>query len=324
MHETVLSQDEILEEIVEHIAEESVDELDRRSEEGASHYQEMMAMLTGGSRPPLSQEEEAELLARRDAGDSSAMHALVCSQLKYLIHLSRECARSYRGEVDEEFLQDLVQEGAIGLIQAVKRYDPGIAKESGTTLTTYCRSWIKKYVMLAMRDQGKTIALPDDVIRSITLIRTKKNELRDLLCREPADEEICFALEGSIPLAEIRELIKWDSYQKTVGLTWDENRDDENDPTQLISEEDSDPELLLESKDLLAAVRNAMDELPEVDQLIIKMTFGIDGEHKSNARQIIKAMKERLPGCAGMTPAAVSQRKAKALQKLKERLGAYV
>jgi len=132
-----------------------------------------------GQAKLLSREEEIELASRIQRGDEQAREQMITGNLRLVVRI----ARDYEGLGLP--LLDLINEGNIGLMKGVERFDPKKAKFS-----TYAAWWIKQAIKRALANQTKTIRLPVHVVDKLAQIRKAEMRLRELLEREPTDEEI--------------------------------------------------------------------------------------------------------------------------------------
>src|ERR1043166_8995976 len=133
-----------------------------------------------GKIPLLTQEQEAELAARVQEGDSEARAAMIKSNLRLVVKIAHDYANLGLP------LLDLISEGNIGLIHAVERFD--VAK--GAKLSTYAAWWIRQSVKRALANQGKTIRLPIHLANKVSKMRRVSLQMSDELGREPTDDEL--------------------------------------------------------------------------------------------------------------------------------------
>src|SRR5262245_22842600 len=128
----------------------------------------------------LTPEEEIMLAKRIKRGDEKAREQMIKANLRLVVKI----ARDYEGQGLP--LLDLINEGNIGLMKGVERFDP----KKGAKLSTYASLWIKQSIRRALSNQSKTIRLPDHVVDKVAHIRRAEMKLHELLDREPTDEEI--------------------------------------------------------------------------------------------------------------------------------------
>ena len=149
-----------------------------------------------GSGPLLTREEERELARRKDAGDDAARQRLIESNLRLVMSVARNYARA------DVPLLDLIQEGNLGLMRAVEKFDYKL----GYKLSTYATWWIRQSITRALIDQGRTIRLPIHVAEEVRKLLRSRRQLAQKLNREPTLPEL--AAEASQPEERVRELLE--------------------------------------------------------------------------------------------------------------------
>lgn len=179
-------------------------------------------------RPLLNPEEEMELLERAQTGDEEAIARLVESNLRLVVNIARRYVRSGIS------LEDLVQEGALGLMKAIEHFD----LSRGLRFSTYAVHWIRQSVGRAADAQMNMIRLPNHAIDSLRKIERTRNELRASQGREPTDEEIAARLD--MPLQKVRRLAGYARGNYSI----DYRNSDGQFPLEnlLVSPEEADPE----------------------------------------------------------------------------------
>src|SRR5438128_3266729 len=148
-----------------------------------------------GDGPLLTREEERELARRKDAGDEAAKRKLIESNLRLVMSITRHYTRAGVP------LLDLIQEGNLGLIRAVEKFD----YRMGYKLSTYATWWIRQSVTRALADQGRTIRLPVHVAEQVRRLMRARRVLTQKLNRDPTPEEL--AHESGFPLARVHQLL---------------------------------------------------------------------------------------------------------------------
>jgi RNA polymerase primary sigma factor len=149
-----------------------------------------------GSGPLLTREEERELARRKDAGDDAARRRLIESNLRLVMSVARNYARA------DVPLLDLIQEGNLGLMRAVEKFDYKL----GYKLSTYATWWIRQSITRALVDQGRTIRLPLHVADEVRRLLRARRQLAQKLNREPTLPEL--AAEAKQPEDRVHELLE--------------------------------------------------------------------------------------------------------------------
>jgi RNA polymerase primary sigma factor len=227
-----------------------------------------------GQTKLLTPEEEIKLAARIKRGDSRAREEMIKANLRLVVKIAREY---------EDYgvpLLDLINEGNIGLMKAVERFDPA----KGAKLSTYAAWWIKQAIRRALSNQSKTIRLPVHVGDKLVHMRRAAVRLHEELGREPTDEELAKALETTA--ARINELrnagARPSSLDAPIG-----GDDDSNPFGDIIGDEKADtPYEQLEDKTNTALVRELVNKLPEREATILRYRFGLDGDDERTLEEV--------------------------------------
>ena len=149
-----------------------------------------------GSGPLLTREEERELARRKDAGDDAARQRLIESNLRLVMSVARNYSRA------DVPLLDLIQEGNLGLMRAVEKFDYKL----GYKLSTYATWWIRQSITRALVDQGRTIRLPLHVAEEVRRLLRTRRQLAQKLHREPTFPEL--AAEAKQPEDRVQQLLE--------------------------------------------------------------------------------------------------------------------
>ena len=182
---------------LEELDEAGIDRLTKELLPGAAAEDSIRLYLREiGRIPLLSQQEECQLARAARAGDRTAARRLAEANLRLVVSI----AKKYAGR-GLSFL-DLIQEGNIGLIRAVDKYDPA----RGFRFSTYATWWIRQAITRALADQGRTIRIPVHLVDAMGRMRKAQVELQHELGREPAPEELAAVL--SLPEEKVRELLQ--------------------------------------------------------------------------------------------------------------------
>jgi RNA polymerase primary sigma factor len=215
----------------------------------------------------LTPQEELDLAKRIETGDLDAKERLTTHNLRLVVSI----ARKYQG-LSELCLLDLIQEGMLGLIRAVEKFD----YRKGFRFSTYATLWIRQAIQRGIADKGRTIRLPVHVAQRERKIATVERQLSTTLGREPTPEEIAAAAE--LPVDQVVEML---DVSRTV-TSLDKPVGDEDDTSlgTLMGSGETSTEEEVEVSLSRQAVRAAVEQLPERERQIIKMRFGLDGEER--------------------------------------------
>ena len=248
-----------------------------------------------GDGPLLTPQEERELARLKDEGDEAAKRRLIECNLRLVMSITRNYTKAGVP------LLDLIQEGNLGLIRAVEKFDYKL----GYKLSTYATWWIRQAVTRALADQGRTIRLPVHVAEQTRKVLRARRVLAQKLNRDPDVEEI--AKESGFPPKRVRELLELVedpvSLETPVG-------DGESIYSDLIEDTKSDqPDAatakLLRSRELAGALRRLNPRMRRV----VALRFGLDGETPQTLEQVGIGL--------GITRERVRQLESRALRELR-------
>ena len=218
-----------------------------------------------GAHPILTRDEEHALALAAREGDEEAFNKLVRSNLRYVVNV----ANRYKGFGPS--LEDLINEGNIGLINAIKRFDP----ERGVKLITYAVWWIRQSIMHALANQRSTVRLPVKQAGLLHKISIMYEKLRQEFKREPTISELSERL--NIKVADIEKLIR--ANQKYLSLDAAVSPDDDTSYLDLLEEQSAaSVEENVVQHSLEEEVEDLLAELDPRERDIIRMRYGFDGE----------------------------------------------
>jgi RNA polymerase primary sigma factor len=248
-----------------------------------------------GRWPLLTKEEEVELAKRIERGDAEAKERMINSNLRLVVSI----AKRYQGHGLS--LLDLIQEGIIGLIRAVEKFD----WRRGFKFSTYATWWIRQAVQRGVANKSRTIRLPVHIAEREQKIARAERVLAPKLGRHPTDEEI--AKQAKLPLKQLREVRQAaravTSLDRPIGAENDSALGD------LMSSDQAAPEEELTVSLEQDVLRRAVAQLPEREQEVVKRRYGLNGDRDP-------ASLETIGRELGLTRERVRQIEARALEQL--------
>jgi RNA polymerase primary sigma factor len=234
--------------------------------------------------PLLSAKEETELAQRIERGDLEAKERLINSNLRLVVSLAKKYP-TY-----DLTLLDLIQEGIFGLVRAAEKFD----WRKGYKFSTYATFWIRQAIQRGIENRARTIRIPSHVGIRQRKIAQAETKLKADLGREPTDEELAEATELKLShLQEAREAMRTVvSLDRPIG-----GADEETPFGALLPADDATPDEEVAVSLEAEAVRRAVMQLPERQQLVVRMRYGIDGEepkHLSETGRVLGISAERV------------------------------
>ncbi len=249
-----------------------------------------------GKTPLLSVADEVALAAKIKKGDKKAREQMIKANLRLVVKIARDY--EYYGMP----LLDLINEGNIGLMKAVERFDPA----KGAKFSTYGAWWIKQSIKRALANQSKTIRLPVHVVDKVAHIRRASMKLQEMFGREPDDEEI--AAELGISPRRVRQYRA--AAVAPMSLDASLGDDDSNRIADVVEDERAEtPYQELEEKTNTSMVREMLRKLDPREAAILKLRFNLGGEREETLEEIGKRF--------GVTRERIRQIQENALNKLR-------
>jgi RNA polymerase primary sigma factor len=253
----------------------SVDRFDvateRVEQAGASADSLELFLRQARVHPLLTAADEIELAKRIERGDLEAKDRMINSNLRLVVSQ----ARRYQGHGLP--MEDLVQEGMLGLIRAVEKFD----WRRGFKFSTYGTLWIRQAIQRGLQNHGRTIRLPVHVAQRQVKVRKTEAELNTRLGREPTDEEIAEAAELPVEeVSEIRELSRG-----LASLDQAVSEDGDTALGDLLASDRPEPSEEIADADRDERVHEIVGRLPEQERNVIRLRFGLAGEEPRTLRQ---------------------------------------
>ena len=293
--EDALPELEELQEI-EEVTEEEMNETEAMADTFSTDDPVRMYLKEIGKVPLLTPEEEQELAKRVAEGDAEAKHRMEEANLRLVVSI----AKRYVGR--GMLFLDLIQEGNLGLIKAVEKFD----YTKGYKFSTYATWWIRQAITRAIADQARTIRIPVHMVETINKVIRVSRQLLQELGHDPSAEEI--AAEMNMPVDKVRDILK--IAQEPVSLETPIGEEEDSHLGDFIPDEDaSEPSEAASFSLLKEQLMEVLDTLTPREKKVLELRFGIVDGRTRTLEEVGKEF--------NVTRERIRQIEAKALRKLR-------
>ena len=281
---------------IEEVTEEEINDTDTLMDSFSTDDPVRMYLKEIGKVPLLTPEEEIALAKRMSEGDEEAKHRMTEANLRLVVSI----AKRYVGR--GMLFLDLIQEGNLGLIKAVEKFD----HKKGYKFSTYATWWIRQAITRAIADQARTIRIPVHMVETINKTIRVSRQLLQELGHDPSAEEI--AEEMNMPVEKVRDILK--IAQEPVSLETPIGEEEDSHLGDFIPDEDaSEPSEAASFSLLREQLEEVLDTLAPREKKVLELRFGIVDGRTRTLEEVGKEF--------NVTRERIRQIEAKALRKLR-------
>ena len=250
-----------------------------------------------GKEQMITAEEEVELARKIKAGDEEALNKLTTTNLRFVVSV----AKQYQNQGIS--LQDLINEGNVGLIKAAKRFD----ETRGFKFISYAVWWIRQSILQAIADQSRIVRLPLNQVGVINKIKKETARLEQKLKRIPTTEEIAEAID--MPVYKVSEIMTMNNHPQSIDSPISPNEE-----TRFVDifvhDNDEDTDTILMQESLASEIHDVLNTLPEKEREVLMLFYGINTSHEHTLDEIGDRME--------LSRERVRQIKERALKRLRQ------
>jgi RNA polymerase primary sigma factor len=244
----------------------------------------------------LTAAQEIDLAERIRKGDAGAREQMICANLRLVVSIAKRYVNRGLG------FMDLIEEGNLGLLKAVEKFDPA----AGCRFSTYATWWIKQSIRRSLINSAKTVRIPSYMVELIGRLHAASLALSDRLHRNPSMEEL--ADEMKVPRKNVRAIRRAIETAATsaqpVPIGWEGGESDD----QIPDHRSQTPDVVLLERNQLERLRELLGSMDERDSRILKLRYGLSGEEPLTLKEIGQRV--------GLTRERVRQIEAESLRRL--------